>query len=77
MTDLILVEKPEALNIPYFALSREPQSYIQRLDFASEFDGEGTAEPVMPPPPDKAPHSPVPVTKPEPQPAKQRRGGPR
>jgi hypothetical protein len=29
-----------------------------------------TAEPVMPPPPNKAPNSPPPVTKPEPQPAK-------
>jgi hypothetical protein len=40
MTDLILVEKPEALNIPCLALSREPQSYIQRLNLASELDGE-------------------------------------
>ena len=29
-----------------------------------------TAEPVMPPPPNKVPNDPVPVTKPEPQPAK-------
>jgi hypothetical protein len=29
-----------------------------------------TAEPVTPPPPNKAPNSPAPLTKPEPQPAK-------
>jgi hypothetical protein len=29
-----------------------------------------TAEPATPPPPNKAPNNPAPVTKPEPQPAK-------
>jgi hypothetical protein len=29
-----------------------------------------TAEPVLPPPPSKAPGNPAPVTKPEPEPAK-------
>jgi hypothetical protein len=29
-----------------------------------------TAEPMMPPPPSRAPNDPAPVTKPEPQPAK-------
>jgi hypothetical protein len=41
MTDLILVDKPEALNIPCLALSREPQSYIQRLDLVRDLDREG------------------------------------
>jgi hypothetical protein len=36
MTDLILVQKPEALHIPYFAMEGEPRSFVHRLDLATE-----------------------------------------
>ena len=41
MTDLVLGGKPEALNIPYFAMEREPRSYVRRLDLRRELKRDG------------------------------------
>jgi hypothetical protein len=41
MTDLVLVSKPEALNIPYFAMEREPHSFMTKLNLDHERHREG------------------------------------
>jgi hypothetical protein len=45
MTNLILVSKPNALNIPYFAMSREPQNHIWNLDLAAALASPGSPKP--------------------------------
>src|SRR6266404_9989982 len=41
MPDLVLVSKPVSLNVPYFAMGREPHSFIHRLNLHHELDRPG------------------------------------
>jgi hypothetical protein len=42
---MILVSKPKALHIPYFAMEGEPKNHIWNLDLAFELDNRGSPKP--------------------------------
>jgi hypothetical protein len=46
MTSLVLVRKPSALHIPYFAMAGEPKNHSKHLNLNAALDNPGSPKPV-------------------------------